>query len=123
MYKVYIKVNSNNCIEAVESSAFYDEKELIEQGYILLDEGEDGFVYGHAQPNYLNEKYGKPTYDENGCANFKYENGKVVELTEEEKQSLIKPYTPEPTEQEMFNASMMKEIAGLKLAMRGTKNV
>ena len=123
MYKVYIKLNSNNCIEAVESSAFYDEKELAEQGYVLLDEGEDGFVYGHAQPNYLNEKYGKTTYDERGCANFKYENGKVVELTEEEKQSLIKPYTPEPTEQEVFNASMMKEIAGLKLSMRGIKNV
>ena len=91
MYKVYIKLNSSNCIEAVESSAFYDEKELIEQGYVLLDEGEDGYIYGHAQPNYLKEKYGKSTYDRNGCANFKYVLGSVVELTEEEKQSLIKP--------------------------------
>ena len=123
MYTVYIKVNSNNCIEAVESSAFHDEKELIEQGYILLDEGEDGYIYGHAQPNYLKEKYGKSTYDERGCANFKYVLGSVVELTEEEKQSLIKPYTPEPTEQEVFNAQMMKEIAGLKLSVRGVGNV
>ena len=122
-YKVYIRISENSEIEAVESSAFYDEKELIEQGYVFLDEGEDGYIYGHAQPNYLNEKYGKPTYDENGCANFKYENGKVIELTEEEKRALIKPYTPEPTEQEVFNASMMKEIAGLKLSMRGIGNV
>ena len=114
MYKVYIKLNSNNCIEAVESSAFYDEKELIEQGYILLDEGEDGYVYGHAQPNYLKEKYGKSTYDENGCANFKYVLGSVVELTEEEKALYFPPTEPEPSDIDIALADIYFQLATLQ---------
>ena len=114
MYKVYIKLNSNNCIEAVESSAFYDEKELIEQDHVLLDEGADGEVYGHAQPNYLLMKYGKSTYDEQLRPNFKYVGGQVIALTDQEKDEWFKPEPPQPSEQELINAQLMREIALLK---------
>lgn len=88
MYKVYAKVNENGCITSIESTAFYDEQKLIDDGFIKIDEGTDGRIYGHAQPNYLIEKYGQTMYDESGKCNFKYTDGKVVELTEDEKINL-----------------------------------
>lgn len=85
IYKVYAKVNENRCITDVESTAFHDEQKLIDDGFVKIDEGTNGRIYGHAQPNYLVEKYGKPKIDENGKFNFKYEDSKIVELTEDEK--------------------------------------
>lgn len=91
MYKVYIKLDDNKSITNVESTAFHTEEELVKQGYIYLDEGEDGETYGHAQPNYLKNKYNKLAYDERGCPNFKYINDKVEILTDAEKERLFKP--------------------------------
>lgn len=119
MYKVYIKLDDNKCIVGVESTAFYTEEELIKKGYIYLDEGENGEVYGHAQPNYLLKKYGKTTYDEKGNTTFKYLNNEVIELTEQEKNKLFNKQIEVATEQEKINAQLMREIALLKV---GEKN-
>lgn len=88
MYKVYAKLDDNSHIIGIESTAFHAEEELTKQGYIKIDEGSDGHIYGHAQPNYLKEKCRKSMYDENGKCNFKYADGKVVELIEDEKINL-----------------------------------
>ena len=112
MYKVYAKLDSNKCILDIESSAFITDI----TGFIQIDEGEDGYIYGHAQPNYLMSKYGKPTF-EDGKPNFKYD-GQIIELTQEEKEKFFPKPKPQPTEQEQINANLMREIALLKAGVR-----
>lgn len=118
MYKVYIKLDDNKYITNVESTAFHTEEELTEQGYIYLDEGEDGETYGHAQPNYMLNKYRKSTYDEKGYPNFKYLNKKIIEISQEEKNKFSVNYYEKATEQEKINATLMKEIALLKAGVK-----
>lgn len=92
VYKVYVKTDVHGCIISVEGTAFHTEEELTEKGYVQIDEGTDGNIYAHCQPNYLREKHGKPMYDESGCPNFKLNESTVQELSEEEKEEyFIKP--------------------------------
>lgn len=103
LYKVYALLDTNNCITRIESTAFFSEEWLIENGFIKIDEGSNGDMYGHAQPNYLRMKYGNTTYDDKFHPNFKYVNKKVVELTDEEKEALFPTPIPEPTFEEIQN--------------------
>lgn len=92
MYKLYVKTDVHGCIISVEGTAFHTEEELTGKGYVQIDEGTDGNIYAHCQPNYLREKHGKPMYDESGCPNFKLNENTVTELSEEEKEEyFIKP--------------------------------
>lgn len=116
IYEVYILLDKNNSIIAVESTGFYSVDEFTEKGYIKIDEGSDSYIYKHAQPNYLYEKYGKTTYDGHGLPNFKYENGKITELTDEEKQSMYPSAESQPTEQDLINADLYMQIAQLQMA-------
>lgn len=115
MYKVYAKVNENECIIAIESTAFYDEQKLIEDGFIKIDEGTDGRVYGHAQPNYLVEKYGQTMYDEQARCNYKLVGTTPTLLTDEEKQALNPPVEHQPTEQDLINADIYMQLAQLQM--------
>lgn len=91
-YKVYVKTDVHGCIISVEGTAFHTENELTGKDYVYVDEGTDGNIYAHCQPNFLREKHGKPMYDESGCPNFKLSDGVVTELSEEEKEEyFIKP--------------------------------
>ncbi|MFR3292394.1 MAG: hypothetical protein ACLTQJ_04520 [[Clostridium] innocuum] len=112
-YKVYALMDKNKCIVGIESTAFHDEAELVENGYIKIDEGSDGDIYGHAQPNYFRKLYGKPAYDEQMRCNFRYLD-RVTELTEEEKERFFPLAEPELSEQERFNAAVLLELAKLK---------
>lgn len=113
IYEVWAGLDSNKCIERIESTAFYSKEQLEEMNMIKIDEGTDGEIYGHAQPNYLRMKYGKPTYDEQFHPNYILD-GKIRELSDEEKEVLFPNPTPQPTEQELINAQLMLEIAKLK---------
>lgn len=109
MYKVFAKLDEHSCITSIESTAFHDEDELLELGYVQIDEGSDGTIYGHAQPNYLKIKYGKTMYDENMLPNFKYDSEiKEVEPTEKE-EWFIKPQriAQEKANQEAMLQDMM----------------
>lgn len=117
MYKVYAKVNEKGCITDVESTAFYDEQKLIDDGFVKIDEGTDGRIYGHAQPNYLIEKYGQSKMDAEMRYNYKLVGTTPILLSEEEKQTLNPPVEHQPTEQEKINAMLMKEIALLKVGV------
>ena len=70
IYKVFARIDENSCITDIWSTGnqcLGDKRtieEMIENGYIQIDEGADGTIYGYAQPNYLKLKYGKSTYDE-----------------------------------------------------------
>lgn len=120
MYKVYVNLDSNNCIVGVESTAFYEEQTLLDKGYVLIDQGDNGDIYGHAQPNYLNMKFGKPTYDDNFKPNFKYENGGINMLTDEEKDTIFPPVQPAPTSEEIqneFNIDVDYRLSCLELEL------
>lgn len=115
MYKVYAKLDTNNCIIRIESTAFFEEVWLNENGFILIDEGSNGETYGHAQPNYLRMKYGKTMYDEQFHPNFKYIDGNVIELTEEEKEVFFPKATSQPTQEERIKAlesAMLEMVLG-----------
>ena len=120
MYKVYVKVDENNWITGVESTAFYTEQELLDKGYVLIDEGDNGDIYGHAQPNYLTSKYGKPCYDDGFKPNFKCVSGEVIALTDEEKAALFPPIKPLPTSDEIqneFNIDVDYRLSCLELGL------
>lgn len=108
IFRVYAKLDENKCITDIWSTGNQclgdkrTEEEMMELGYVFIDEGSDGIIYGHAQPNYLLMKYGKPTYDEKMRCNFSYVDS-VHELTEEEKEQLYPPVVPEPTFAELQN--------------------
>lgn len=86
-YKVYIKLDDGQHIVGVESNGYHDEQDLINQNYILIEEGANWRIHCHAQPNYLLNVFGKPLFDQQGAPNFKYSGGRIVELTESEKLS------------------------------------
>lgn len=112
VFEVWAKLDSNNLIERIESTAFYSKEQLEEIGMIKIDEGTDGKIYGHAQPNYLREKYGKPMYDEQMRCNFKLVDGEVKKLTEEDIYNFYtKPQeiaTAKSNQQVMLNNMMIK---------------
>ena len=74
-YKVYVKTDVNNCITAVNSSAFLPDT----TGWIAIDEG-SGDRYHHAQGNYFD----RPIYEDHGIPVYKLENGLAVERTQAE---------------------------------------
>ena len=113
MYKVYVKLNKDKCITLIDSEIFLTNEEI--QGMTNIDEGEgDKFV--HAQSQYLE----KGLIDKYGRYNYKYVEGKVVEVAEVEKPTIEEPKTV-PTEQQKINAQLILQIAQLKAQMNGVK--
>lgn len=100
--KVYIKIDENNCITDINSSIFLDSTE----NYICIDEG-IGDKYAHAQGNYLP----KGLTDSKGRYNYKYIDNKVVELTEEEKESLYPKQEPQPIREEQLEQQLLQTQA------------
>ena len=88
MYKVYAKVNNENYITEVNSSIFLADTD----GWVEIDEGESD-KYAHAQGNYLD----KPIVDEQGRYNYKYLDGEVVEVAEQDKPQ-IEPFKPQTSD-------------------------
>ena len=80
-----------------------------------IDKGQ-GDKYAHAQSQYL----GKELVDEHGRYNYKFVDGKVVELEEIDKPAIVES-RQEPTEQEKINAQLMLQIAQLKAQLNGVK--
>lgn len=119
IYRVYILRDKNNCITDVWSTGEHalgdtrTEEQMMELGYIKIDDGSDGNIYGYAQVNYLPMKYGKPTRDEKRRCNFSYVDN-VHELTEEEKEKFFPPIEPQPTEQDLINADIYMQLAILE---------
>lgn len=94
-YKVYIKVDSNNKIIAINSSAFISDLE----NWIEIDSGY-GDKYHHAQGNY----FPKPIYDDRGIPQYLYtpenQEQKWRERTKEEMDSDYKPPVVAPSSEE-----------------------
>lgn len=113
MYKVYVKLNKDKCITLIDSEIFLTNEEI--QGMTNIDEGEgDKFV--HAQSQYLE----KGLIDKYGRYNYKYVEGKVVEVAEGDKPTIEEPKAI-PTEQQNINAQLMLQIAQLKAELKAVK--
>lgn len=119
LYKVFAMLDENKCITDIWSTGnqCLGDKRTIEEmkelGYVQIDEGANGEIYGRAQVNYLPMLHGKPCYDENFKPNFKYID-KAVELTKEEKETLFPPIQLQPTEQDLINADVYMQLALLQ---------
>ena len=114
--KIYARKREDNIVIKFFSSVF--ENNLNTD--FLVEEGNEDY---HA---HVHLKY-KLT-DEDGRYNYKILEDQLVELTEEEKEKLFPPPTPQITEQEklnsqllqsyaqqqLINASLLKQIAELK---------
>lgn len=113
MVKVYINKDSENNITSINSEIFLSEEEM--STMTEIDKGQ-GDRYAHAQSQYLE----KGLVDEHGRYNYKYVEGKVVEVAEVDKPTIEEPKA-EPTEQEKINAQLMLQIAQLKAQLNGVK--
>lgn len=113
MARVYINKDSENNITSINSEIFLSEEEM--STMTEIDKGQ-GDKYAHAQGLYL----------ENGLVdkyeryNYKFVEGKVVEVAEGDKPTIEKPKAV-PTEQEKINAQLMLQIAQLKAQLNGVK--
>lgn len=113
MYKVYVKLNEDKCVTLIDSEIFLTNEEM--QSMTNIDEGEgDKFV--HAQSQYLE----KGLIDKYGRYNYKFVEGKVVEVAEGDKPTIEEPKAV-PTEQQKINAQLMLQIAQLKAQLNGVK--
>lgn len=99
MYKVYIELNSDNDITSINSELFLSQEE--KANMTLIDEGE-GDKYSHAQSQYLD----KGLIDELGRYNYKYIDGAVVEIAEEDKPTIKEP-EQQATAQDKIEAQVL----------------
>lgn len=113
MYKVYIKLDKDKQITSINSEIFLSNEEM--QVMTNIDEGE-GDKYVHAQSQYLE----KGLIDKYGRYNYKYVEGKVVEVAEGDKPTIEEPKAI-PTEQQKINAQLMLQIAQLKAELKAVK--
>lgn len=111
-YKVYVSL-SNGYITSINSEIFLSEEEM--STMTEIDKGQ-GDKYAHAQSQYLD----KELVDEHGRYNYKFVEGKVIEVAEAEKPTIEEPKAV-PTEQEKINAQLMLQIAQLKAQLNGVK--
>lgn len=111
-YKVYVSL-SNGYITSINSEIFLSQEEI--QTMTEIDKGQ-GDKYAHAQGLYLD----KGLVDKYGRYNYKFVEGKVIEIAEADKSTIEEPKA-EPTEQEKINAQLMLQIAQLKAQMNGVK--
>lgn len=111
-YKVYVSL-SNGYITSINSEIFLSQEE--KSTMTEIDQGQ-GDKYAHAQSQYLE----KGLVDEQGRYNYKYVEGKVIEIAEVEKPTIEEPKAV-PTEQDKINAQLMLQIAQLKAELKAVK--
>lgn len=99
MYKVYVKLNEDKCITLIDSEIFLTNEEI--QTMAEIDKGQ-GDKYAHAQSQYLE----KGLIDEYGRYNYKFVEGKVVEVAEEDKPK-IDVSEQQATTQDKIEAQVM----------------
>ena len=91
---VYVKLDEENRITSVNSSAFLRETD----GWTEIDSG-FGDRYHHAQGNY----FPQPIMDERGIYRYKLVDGKAVERTQEEMDADYVPPEVKPTDAERIS--------------------
>lgn len=111
-HKVYVSLQ-DGYITSINSDIFLSQEEM--ETMTEIDRGQ-GDKYAHAQGQYLE----KELVDEHGRYNYKFVEGKVVEVAEADKPTIEEPKAV-PTEQDKINAQLMLQIAQLKAQLNGVK--
>ena len=93
-YIVYVKLDEENRITGVNSSAFLRDI----TGWTEIDSG-FGDRYHHAQGNYFRQ----PIIDDRGVYRYKLADGKAVERTQEEMDADYTPPEVKPTDAERIS--------------------
>lgn len=99
MVRVYINKDSKNNITSINSEIFLSQEEI--QTMTEIDKGQ-GDRYAHAQGQYLE----KGLVDEKGRYNYKFVEGKVIEVAEEDKPT-IEEQEQQATTQDKIEAQVM----------------
>lgn len=97
-YKVYVSLQ-DGYITSINSEIFLSEEE--KSTMTEIDQGQ-GDKYAHAQSQYLE----KGLVDEQGRYNYKYVDGKVTEIAEEDKPTIKEP-EQQATAQDKIEAQVM----------------
>lgn len=97
-YKVYVSLQ-DGYITSINSEIFLSQEEI--QAMTEIDKGQ-GDKYAHAQSQYLE----KELVDEHGRYNYKYVEGKVIEVAEEDKPTIEEP-EQQATAQDRIEAQVM----------------
>jgi hypothetical protein len=100
-YKVYIKIDDNNCITEIESDLTLKDTTQ----WLQIDEG-TGDKYAHAQGNYFTIDGNKPLMDEKFRYNYKLVDGKPAELTNNEKEILFPTPVSQKTQLEILQETI-----------------
>lgn len=110
--KIYVRLDKNNVVIKMFSSVFEQPLETD----ILVEEGNEEY-HAHVHLKYA-------IIDENGNYNYKYENNKLIELTDDEKEALF-PKQEVTTEENLIdklildNINMQKQIDSLITSQLG----
>ncbi len=99
MVRVYINKDSENNITSINSEIFLSKEEM--STMTEIDKGK-GDKYAHAQGLYLD----KGLVDEHGRYNYKYVDGKVIEVAEADKPKVVDP-EQQATAQDKIEAQVM----------------
>lgn len=105
-YIVYVKIDPENRIVAVDSSAFLTDT----SGWVEIDRG-FGSRYHHAQNNY----FPKPIMDKHGSCRYKLEDGQPVERTQEEMEADRAETEQKPTAEQRI-AALEAQLAAYEAA-------
>lgn len=97
-YKVYVSLQ-DGYITSINSEIFLSQEEI--QAMTEIDQGQ-GDKYAHAQGLYLE----KGLVDEHGRYNYKFVEGKIVEVAEGEKPTIKEP-EQQATTQDKIEAQVM----------------
>lgn len=97
-YKVYVSLQ-DGYITSINSDIFLSQDEI--QAMTEIDQGQ-GDKYAHAQSQYLE----KGLVDEHGRYNYRFLEGKVVEIAEEDKPKVVDP-EQQATAQDKIEAQVM----------------
>lgn len=97
-YKVYVSLQ-DGYITSINSDIFLSQEEI--QTMTEIDRGQ-GDRYAHAQSQYLE----KELVDEKGRYNYKFVEGKVIEVAEEDKPKVVDP-EQQATAQDKIEAQVM----------------
>lgn len=97
-YKVYVSL-SNGYITSINSEIFLSQEDM--DSMTEIDKGK-GDKYAHAQSQYLE----KELVDEQGRYNYKFVDGKLVEVAESEKPTIKEP-EQQATAQDKIEAQVM----------------
>lgn len=97
-YKVYVSL-SDGYITSINSEIFLSQEKI--STMTEIDRGQ-GDKYAHAQSQYLE----KELVDEKGRYNYKFVEGKVIEIAESDKPTIEEPKAV-PTEQDKIEAQVM----------------